>query len=173
MDLSEVFDTLNHNLLLAEINASYFSFYVIKFILSYLSERFQRVNINSSFNEWCKILVPQGSILGPLLFNIFVNDIFCFIQDVCNFADDNSLYSIGDNFKEVKTILKKKFETLQGWFYENHMVLNSTKCHYLIINKDIANKYFEVGKKSLYAETELKLLRIVIDKDLNFQAIQS
>ena len=173
MDLSKVFHTLNHNLLLAEINASYFSFYVIKFILSYLSERFQRVNINSSFNEWCKILVPQGSILGPLLFNILVNDIFCFIQDVCNFVDDNSLYSIGDNFKEVKTILKKNFETLQGWFYENHMVLNSTKCHYLIINKDIANKYFEVGKESLYAETELKLLRIVIDKDLNFQAIQS
>ena len=54
------------------------------------------------------------------------------------FADDNSLYSIEDNFKEAKTILKKNFELLQGWFYD--MVLKSRKCHYLVINKDIANE---------------------------------
>ena len=80
MDLSKAFDTLNHNLLLAKQG---FSFNTIKFIQSYLSERFQRVNINSDFSEWCKILlgVPQGSILGSLLFNIFINDIFYFMQD--------------------------------------------------------------------------------------------
>ena len=72
------------------------------------------------------------SILGPLLFNIFVDDIFYFIQEVyiCNFADDDSLYSIEDNFKEVKMILRKKFELLQVWFYKNHMVLNLGKCYY-------------------------------------------
>ena len=83
MDLSKAFDTLNRNLLLAKLNAYGFSFNVIKPIQSYLSEQFQSVNINSNFSEWCKILlgVPQGSILDPLLFNIFTNDIFCFIQD--------------------------------------------------------------------------------------------
>ena len=83
MDLSKAFDTLNRNLLLARLNAYGFSFNVIKSIQSYLSEQFQSVNINSNFSEWCKILlgVPQGSILDPLLFNIFTNDIFCFIQD--------------------------------------------------------------------------------------------
>ena len=128
MDLSKPFDKLNHNLLLTKLNAYGFSFNTIKFVQSYLSERFQRVNINNNFSEWCKILlgVPQGSIPGPILFNNFINDIFYFIQDtyICNFADDNSLYSIEDNFREVKTILKNNFELLQGWFYENHMVLN-------------------------------------------------
>ena len=161
MDLSKAFDTLNHNLLLAKLNAYGFSFNAIKFIQSYLSERFQRVNTNSNFSEWCKILlgVPKGSILGPLSFNIFINDIFYFIQDayICNFADDNSLYSIEDNFKEVKTMLKKNFELFQGWFYENHMVLNPGKYHYFIINKDIANESIELAKKILHAVAEQKL----------------
>ena len=144
MDLTKAFDTLNDKLLRAKLNAYGFSFSAIKFIQSYLSERFQRVNINSNFSEWCKILLgaPQGSILGPLLFNIIINDIFFFIQDayICNFADDNSRYSIEDDFSEVKTMLKKNFEILRGWFYENHMVLNPRKCHYSITNKDIANE---------------------------------
>ena len=60
----------------------------------------------------------QEPILGPLLFNIFLNDIFYFIQGayICNFAGDNSLYSIEDNYKEVEIILKKNFELLQVWF---------------------------------------------------------
>ena len=173
MDLSRAFDILNHNLLFAKPNAYGFSFYAIKFIQSYLSERFQMVNINSNFSEWCKILlgVPQGSILGPLLFNILFN-IFYFIQDVyiCNVTDDNSLYSIEDNFKEVKTMLKKNFELLQGWFHENRMVLNPGKCHYLIINKHITNESIGLGEKTLHAEAEQQLLGIIIDKDLNFQS---
>ena len=109
IDLSKAFDTLNHNFILAELNAYDFSFKAIKFIESYLSERFQRVIMNSNFSEWCKLLlgVPLRLILGPLLFNIFINDIFHFIQGayICNFADCNSLYSIQGNFKEGKTIL--------------------------------------------------------------------
>ena len=174
MGLSKAFGTLNHSVLLDKLSAHGFSFSAIKFIQSYLSERFQRVNINSNFSEWCKILlrVLQRSILGPLLFNIFLNDIFYFIQGayICNFADDNSLYLIEDNFKEVKTMLKKNFELLQGWFYENHMVLNPGKCHNLIINKDITNESIELVKKALHAEVEEKLLGIIIDKDLNFQS---
>ena len=165
MDLSIVFHTLNHNLLLAKLNAYGFSFNAIKLIQNHLSKRFQRVNINSNFREWCKILlgVSQGSVLGPLLFNIFINDIFYFIEDAytCNFSDDNSLYSIEDNFKEVKTMLEKNFELLQGWFYENHMVLNPGKCHDLITNKDITNESIELGKKTLHGEAEYKLLGII------------
>ena len=78
------------------------------------------------------------------------------------FADDNSLYSIEDNFKEAKTILKKNFELLQGWFYD--MVLKSRKCHYLVINKDIANESIELGGKILHAESGQKLLGFKLSK---------
>ena len=76
IDLSKAFDTLNHILLRAKLNVYDFSFNVIKYIQSYLSERFQRVNINSNFSEWCKILlgVQQESFLGPILFKIIIND---------------------------------------------------------------------------------------------------
>ena len=120
------FDTLNDNLLYAKLNAYGFSFNAKKFVQSFYSERFQRGNINNNFSEWCKIVlrVPQWSILSPLLFNIFIIDIFCFIKEVyiCNFTD--SLYSLEDNLKEVKTILKENLELLQAWFHKNHIVLN-------------------------------------------------
>ena len=66
-------------------------------------------------------------------------------------------------------MLKQSSELLQGWFYENHMVLNLGKCHYVIINKDIANESIELGKKTLHAEAEQKLLGNILNKDLNFE----
>ena len=69
-------------------------------------------------------------------------------------------------------MLKKNFELLQGWFCENHMVLNPGECHYLIINKYITNESIELGKKTLHAEAEQKIFGIVIDKDLTFKVIQ-
>ena len=87
MDLSKAFDILNHNLFLAKLNTYGFSFNAIKFVQSYSSERFQRVNIKNRFSEWCKIFlgVSHGSVLGPLLFNIFINVIFYFLQDAYNY----------------------------------------------------------------------------------------
>ena len=102
------------------------------FVQNYLFEWFQSLNINNNFSEWCKILLKmlQQSILGPLLFNIFVDSIFHFLQEVyiCNFTDNYSLYQIEDNSQMVKVFKKKSvLSSYSCGLLINQMILNMEK----------------------------------------------
>ena len=105
MDLSKAFDTINHNVLLAKLDVYGFSRTSLKLMQNYLCNRQQRISINVSFSDWSEVItcIPQGSILGLLLFNIFLN-IFMFISkcDLCNYADDSTIYSTGTRPKPDK-----------------------------------------------------------------------
>ena len=104
MDLSKAYDCILHELLIAKLKCYGIDNGSLRLILDYLTHQKQRTKIGSSFSSWCDINtgVPQGSILGHILFNIFLNDLFFFIakSEVCKFADDNTLYSCNKNLEQ-------------------------------------------------------------------------
>ena len=95
-DLSKAFNCLNHDLLIAKLSAYGFSFPALRLIHDNLLNRKQRTRINNSYCTWVEIVsgVPQGSILGPLWFNIFLTDLFFIVNsmDIANYADGNTPY---------------------------------------------------------------------------------
>ena len=171
-DLSKAFDTINHSLLLTKLEAYGFSMTSLKLMQNYLCNQFQRTSVNASFSDWKEIEtgVLQGSVLRPLLFNIFLNDIFYFINNgnLCNYADDNILYSIGKSLNMVKENLKINFLIMREWFYENHMVLNPWKCHYLVLGNRSNSDAISLNGSKLASSSYEKLLGILSDRDVSF-----
>ena len=169
-DLSKAFDCLNHNLLLAKMEAYGFDKSALKFIQNYLKERKQRTKVNGSFSSWLELKygVPQGSILGPLLFNIFLNDMFYFVKDtkVANYADDNTLYTIEDNIDDLLKTLENETSLILDWFRINEMKPNDDKCHLIVCNHDQLT--VTLGEEEIETNDSVELLGVTIDNNLNF-----
>ena len=127
MDLSKAFDCLPHNLLIAKMAAYGFGKSTLKLFHSYLSNRKHRVRVGSSLSGLLEILlgVPQGSVLGPILFNIFINDLLSVVQEnICNFADDNTLYVCGHDIPDVVRRIDKELHIVIDWLSKNDMIAN-------------------------------------------------
>ena len=161
---------MSHDLLIAKLEAYGFTKDALKSVYSYLKERNQRTKVNGPYSAWKDLEygVPQGSILGPLLFNIFINDIFFFIKKakIANYADDNTAYTTEENIDELLNRLKFETCILLHWFKVNEVKSNDDKCHLFVPDED--NVVINVANETIELTNSIDLLGIKIDSNLNF-----
>ena len=170
VDIFKAYDRLLQDLLKAKLQA--YSLYKpsINLVNDYLSFRKQRTKIGSSYSGWANVArgIPLGSILGPLLFNIFINDILLFIEksDLCNFFDDNTLFSGGDNLPVIlKSQGHENMKILLRWFNLSSLKANPGKFQFMILGKSLWPKYcLTIGPISVKEPDHIELLGIIIDK---------
>ena len=171
--MSKAFDTIDHEILLHKLNNYGIRGIPLQLIKSYLSNRYQLTSVNSyEFDPSCIISgVPQGSILGPLLFLIYVNDIpnSSKLLNFILFADDtNIVYSHKDKHL-LFNILNIELVKVSNWFKLNKLSLNITKTNYIIFKKAKKVKFnhdLYIDKNKIVRVTETKFLGITIDSNL-------
>ena len=172
MDLSKAFDCINHDLLIAKLHAYGFGIDSLKMIKDYLSNRKQRVKINTSFSTWSDLLlgVPQGSVLGPLFFNIYLNDLFWTKEytEVYNLADDTTFYSGDMELNELIRQLEHDSLIAIEWFESNYMKLNTDKCHLLLAGHKHEHIWAKIGNDNIEESMHQRLLGVTIDNKLRF-----
>ena len=169
-DLSKAFDCLDHELLTAKLNAYGFTLPALRLIHDYLSNRKQRTKIDDNYSSWSEILfgVPQGSILGPLLFNIFLADLFFVVKDICiaRYADDSTPFTVENNIDNVIASFGQVSDSLFDWFQNNRSKNIVDKYHVLVSrNKPVGIKLGDYAIDNSECE---KLLGVKIDVNLNF-----
>ena len=170
-DLSKAFDCISHDLLIAKLYAYGFSKGSLNLVYNYLCDRIQRTKVGEEFCTWWKVIhgVPQGSILGSLLFNIYINDLFLFSQhfNMANHADDCSPYEFSGSIDEVILKLLSDSQCLMDWDESNYLKPNPDKWHLLFSDK--GDDYFiKIGTEDIFNSTDEKILGIYFDNKLNF-----
>ena len=162
MDLSKAFDCLPHDLLLGKLRAYGLSTSACELVRSYLCNRKQRVKLGPHHSEWANTSkgVPQGSILRPLLFNVFINDIF----NVLNLSYSH------ENADTLIQVLQCDCSAILKWFDQNQMKANRDKCQAISFGKrgirDINN--FTCESVSIPCEESVSLLGVDFDHLLSF-----
>jgi len=174
MDLSKAFDCVPHDLLIAKLHAYKFDMKTLILFYSYLKNRQQCVKINNVFSSFMVLVsgVPQGSILGPILFNIFINDLVYFIKsDLGNFADDNTISDSAKTIPDLIKSLEHESNNAIEWFNMNLMIVNPDKFQAIILNRnsrDQGTYTLKFDNNEIQTSPEVTLLGIEIDNKLNF-----
>ena len=176
IDLKKAFDTIDHDILLHKLEHYGIRGIAHKWINSYIKNRQQFVNFNDTNSDLLDIVcgVPQGSILGPILFIIYINDL-CNVSDLLKFvlfADDTNLFASGTDIKQLCVEINKELSKINVWFNVNKLSLNISKTNFILFkNKNVVNDDLDINinGKAINRVFETKFLGVIIDHKLNWK----
>ena len=177
-DLSKAFDTVDHSILIKKLDYYGIRGIAKELISSYLTNRKQFVLVNGSKSKYLPITcgVPQGSVLGPLLFLLFINDIVnsCPAAKLVIFADDTSVFFSNKNINQLIIQAEQTLKQLMKWFEANRLTLNTSKSNFIIFRTvqrkivDLPEKINVCGK-NVYRTDKIKYLGVLIDEHLTWK----
>ena len=173
IDLKKAFDSISHDILIIKLEKYGFRGVVLKLLVSFLSNRNQYVSYNSSKSQLNNIKygVPQGSILGPLLFLIFINDILNIksLGHFVLFADDNSITFHANNVVELETNMNNTLKYLDIWLSINELTINLNKTNFIVFNNDKIKLAIILHNTRIIQKNSIKCLGITIDANMNWK----
>ena len=175
LDLSKAFDTVNHSILLSKLEHYGIRGVGHSWFKSYLDNRTQIVTVNGENSTEMKINcgVPQGSILGPLLFLLYINDIYnsSEVLDFLLIADDTSILFADKSLDAIEQTVNYEMKNVSEWLLANKLSLNVVKSNFLIIRPHKNNRILnlKINDENLKQETSSKYLGVLIDDKLNWK----
>ena len=181
IDFSKAFDSIEHSLMLTKLQSIGVNNKALDWFKDYLTNRRQRVVVDGHVSSWSLVQqgVPQGSLLGPLLFSIYTNDMpSCVSTSSINmYADDTALYASDSNAIVAAKRVTDDLSAIHSWCKDNHLLINQTKTLAMFLSRNNTKQRTEISQATILLDgsplrtvAEFRYLGVLLDSDLSFKS---